>query len=75
MLEDKKIMLPPRLACPKIERFSIGWRMGYGEDYKILAGRKINCCMFWKTHPDIDGSIGKGCFSQWQHIPFYSAAS
>lgn len=142
MLEDKKIMLPPWLACPKIERFSIGWRMGYGEDYMLKwdnwyhalsdgeskeyrelfpepptwkgfwkdddecacythgkfciefwqkdgipkyslaqlqqeyrAGRKMNYCMFWKTHPDLDGSIGKGCFSQWQHTPFYSAAS
>lgn len=31
--KDKKIMPPLWLACPKIERYSIGWRMGYGEDY------------------------------------------
>jgi len=22
-------------SCPEIERFSIGWRMGYGEDYMM----------------------------------------
>lgn len=32
-LQDKKIMPPPWLAFPEIERYSIGWRMGYGEDY------------------------------------------
>lgn len=32
-LQNKKIMLPPWLAYPKIERYSIGWRMGSGEDY------------------------------------------
>ena len=31
--KDKKIMPPPWLAYPEIERYSIGWRMGYGEDY------------------------------------------
>ena len=29
----KKIMPPPWLAHREIERYSIGWRMGYGEDY------------------------------------------
>lgn len=33
MLRDKKIMPPPWIAYPNIERYSIGWRMGYGEDY------------------------------------------
>ena len=33
LLKDKKIMPPPWLAFPDIERYSIGWRMGYGEDY------------------------------------------
>jgi len=33
MLENKNILLPPWLAYPKIERYSIGWRMGSGEDY------------------------------------------
>ena len=33
-LKDKKIMPPLWLAFPEIERHSIGWRMGYGEDYK-----------------------------------------
>lgn len=28
-----KMLLPPWLAYPEIERYSIGWRMGYGEDY------------------------------------------
>ncbi|MDE6675641.1 MAG: DUF1768 domain-containing protein, partial [Acetatifactor sp.] len=32
--KDKKIMPPLWLAYPEIERYSIGWRMGYGEDYK-----------------------------------------
>lgn len=29
----KSIMPPPWLAFPNIERYSIGWRMGSGEDY------------------------------------------
>ena len=33
MLTDKKIMPPPWIAFPEIERYSIGWRMGYGEGY------------------------------------------
>ena len=33
MLKDKQIMPPPWIAYPNIERYSIGWRMGYGEDY------------------------------------------
>ena len=33
MLNNKKLMPPPWLAYPEIERYSIGWRMGYGEDY------------------------------------------
>lgn len=32
-LQDKKIMPSPWLAHREIERYSIGWRMGYGEDY------------------------------------------
>lgn len=32
-LKEKSIMPPPWLAAPKIEAYSIGWRMGYGEDY------------------------------------------
>lgn len=32
-MEGKKIMPPLWLAYPDIERGSIGWRMGYGEDY------------------------------------------
>ena len=32
-LQDKSIMPPPWLAHREIERYSIGWRMGYGEDY------------------------------------------
>lgn len=35
MLENKKIMPPPWIAYPEIERYSIGWRMGYGEDYIV----------------------------------------
>ena len=36
-LQDKKIMPPPWLAHREIERYSIGWRMGYGEDYIYCA--------------------------------------
>ena len=32
-LQDKKIIPPPWLAFPEIERYSIGWRMFYGENY------------------------------------------
>lgn len=34
-MEGKKIMPPPWLAYPHIEKASIGWRMGYGEHYSI----------------------------------------
>ena len=37
-LQDKKIMPPPWLAHREIERYSIGWRMGYGEDYIVRFG-------------------------------------
>ena len=33
MLNNRPILPPPWIACPEIERYSIGWRMGYGEDY------------------------------------------
>lgn len=29
----EKLLPPPWIAYPKIERYSIGWRMGYGESY------------------------------------------
>lgn len=31
--DNTKILPPPWLAYPEIERYSIGWRMGFGEDY------------------------------------------
>ena len=37
-LKDKKIMPPLWLAFPEIERYSIGWRMGYGEQYRYRLG-------------------------------------
>lgn len=37
-LLNKKIMPPPWLAHREIERYSIGWRMGYGEDYIYRFG-------------------------------------
>ena len=44
-LQDKKIMPPLWLAHREIERYSIGWRMGYGEEYHIpiwrLAGHSL----------------------------------
>lgn len=33
MLEDRQLLPPPWIAYPEIERYSIGWRMGYGESY------------------------------------------
>lgn len=33
MLKNKKMLPPPWIAYPNIERYSIGWRMGYGEAY------------------------------------------
>lgn len=33
ILKNKRIMPPLWIAYPEIERYSIGWRMGYGEDY------------------------------------------
>ena len=33
-LQDRIIMPPLWLAFPEIQRYSIGWRMGYGEDYR-----------------------------------------
>ncbi len=39
MLKDKKILPPPWIAYPHIERYSIGWRMGYGEDYIMKWGK------------------------------------
>ena len=29
---------PEWLACPEIPQYSIGWRMGYGEDYVCKLG-------------------------------------
>lgn len=33
MLEDRQLLPPPWIAYPEIERYSMGWRMGYGESY------------------------------------------
>lgn len=33
VLLNKPVMPPPWIAFPEIERYSIGWRMGYGESY------------------------------------------
>lgn len=41
-LQNKKIMPPPWLAFPEIERYSIGWRMGYGEDYGYRFGKWLD---------------------------------
>lgn len=35
MLNTGHILPPPWIACPEIERYSIGWRMGYGESYAM----------------------------------------
>ena len=34
----EKWMAPQWLACPGIPQYSIGWRMGYGEDYRYKLG-------------------------------------
>ena len=34
----EKWMAPEWLACPEIPQYSIGWRMGYGEDYGARLG-------------------------------------
>ena len=41
-LQDRKIMPPLWLACREIERYSIGWRMGSGEDYKYQFGEWLD---------------------------------
>ena len=41
-LQDKKIMPPPWLAHRDIERYSIVWRMGYGEDFIDRFGDWLN---------------------------------
>lgn len=33
--QNKSELLPPWKKYPEINRFSIGWRMGYGEGYLI----------------------------------------
>ncbi len=38
-LKDKKLLPPPWIAYPEIERYSIGWRMGYGESYICKWGQ------------------------------------
>ena len=42
MLKDKRIMPPLWIAFPEIERYSMGWRMGYGEDYIYKWGEWFN---------------------------------
>ena len=41
-LQNKEILPPPWLACREIDRYSIGWRMGYGEDYICQFGDWLN---------------------------------
>ena len=38
MMKDKKILPPPWIAFPDIERYSIGWRWGIGESYIMKWG-------------------------------------
>lgn len=35
-LRERGTLLPPWLRFPELPRYSIGWRMGSGEDYLIL---------------------------------------
>ena len=55
------ILLPPWLACPKIERYSIGWRMGYGEDYLIKWGE------WYQTLSDEETVYYQGLFLNHRH--------
>ena len=41
-LQDKKIMPPLWLAYREIERYSIGWRWGRGEEYKYRFGEWLD---------------------------------
>ena len=61
-LQDKKIMPPPWLAHREIERYSIGWRMGYGEIWR-LAGYPLTGGENGIPHPlsragDLEGLVG-----------------
>ncbi len=38
VFNGKKVLPPPWLAFPEIQRYSIGWRMGYGESYIFAFG-------------------------------------
>ena len=52
-IEIKKYLRPdgtmktPREECPELEKDSLGWRMGYGESYKMIYDewekRKLGC--------------------------------
>ena len=59
-LQDKKIMPPPWLAHREIERYSIGWRMGYGEDYIDRFGDWLDTLPIWRLagHPLTRGTDG-----------------
>lgn len=139
--QNKRTTSVKWLAYPEIDRHSIGWRMGYGEDYigkwhrwyqklsakkrdeyQLLfpepptwkgfwtgtdectyykhdkfsivfwqkdgkpkyaleqlqkdyrAGKKLKYCMFWKTQPASQQTLGRGCLSQWYRSHFFSVA-
>lgn len=38
-LRERGTLLPPWSRFPELPRYSVGWRMGSGEDYLILHGR------------------------------------
>ena len=65
-LQDKKIMPPPWLAHREIERYSIGWRMGYGEDYIYRFGDWLDILPEpkedWEAYLWLAGSIGDAYF-------------
>ncbi len=64
-----KPVLPPWLAYPEIQRYSIGWRMGYGEDHifklvdyldGLTASERITYEMTYPEPPDWNGWYEKG---------------
>lgn len=60
----KNLMAPPWLMYPDISRYSIGWRMGYGEDYIYKFGEWYDALtkeeqkQFEKMFPTAKGWLG-----------------
>ena len=72
-LKDKKLMPPPWLAYPEIERYSIGWRMGYGEDYigrffswlEDISSEELVSCAYLLLYGAIHDGSESGAVWRW----------